>query len=331
VADRAEPRIERAFLALISALQNSFRLKELEAELATGNLSGAEQLLDVESQMDALAIGRGLPLGKESLLDVLRDAFWAGAKAEVFELQDVIVEKVDKKPRLGTEISLDLLNPEAVNFLNGYTLNLIRQVSRDTRLAIRDVILTAFNEGGHPYEQAREIRNLIGLTSRQAQAVRNFRRMLRSGDPTLMREALERALRDKRFDSTVLRAIESQSRIPKERAERMVQRFAERMLNYRARNIARTESIRASVAGQQELWRQAVGQGLLKPERTRKKWIVTPDDRLCPICRPIPGRNKGGVRLDESFATDIGPVDAPPAHPSCRCALGLVFLKRGEA
>jgi len=327
-ADRSAGKIERAFLLLVQVVKDRIVLKDLAEKLEQGDLTGAEQLVDVENAMEQAALGKGVPVGEPGLQDALQIAFHAGAKAELEALADVPIEKAAKKPRLGAELSLNLLNPEAVAFLQGYTMNLIRQVSLQTRLAIRDVILTAFNEGGHPYEQAREIRNLIGLTQSQAAAVRRFRQMLQSGDPAKMREVLERTLRDHRFDSTVMRAIQVQTTIPKEKVVTMVDRYYQRYLTYRAQTIARTESIRASCAGQQELWRQAQQQQLLDPERTRRKWIITPDDRLCEYCKAIRALNPDGVRLDEEFVTEDGSVDQPPAHPRCRCAFGLFFPER---
>lgn len=88
----------------------------------------------------------------------------------------------------------------------------------------------------------------------------------------------------------------------------------------RAETIARTETISASVNGQQELWDQAVEEGLLTGTESQE-WIITPDDRLCPICEAIEGQT---VPLGEPFVTDDGEVDGPPAHPRCRCAVGLV-------
>lgn len=87
----------------------------------------------------------------------------------------------------------------------------------------------------------------------------------------------------------------------------------------RAEVIARTEVQRASNQGQLEAWDQATEEGLLTGTET-KEWIVTPDDRLCPICEPLDGKNVG---LNENFDVDGDSIDGPPAHPNCRCTLGL--------
>jgi SPP1 gp7 family putative phage head morphogenesis protein len=90
----------------------------------------------------------------------------------------------------------------------------------------------------------------------------------------------------------------------------------------RAESIARTETIAASNRGQQEAWSQATSAGLLTGDE-QQEWITTPDDRLCPVCESMDGQVVG---LDESFTDDEGNAyDGPPAHPNCRCALGLVM------
>jgi len=87
----------------------------------------------------------------------------------------------------------------------------------------------------------------------------------------------------------------------------------------RAETIARTESMRAANEGQSQLWDQATEAGLLTGNE-KQEWIVTPDDRLCPICEPMDGVTVG---LDEMFDVDGDQIDGPPAHPNCRCTLGL--------
>jgi SPP1 gp7 family putative phage head morphogenesis protein len=89
----------------------------------------------------------------------------------------------------------------------------------------------------------------------------------------------------------------------------------------RAEVIARTETMTAANEGQSLLWDQAVEDGLLTGKE-QQVWIVTPDDRLCPICEPMDGEQVG---LDEAFDVDGEEIDGPPAHPNCRCTTGLVL------
>lgn len=212
----------------------------------------------------------------------LQNAFDAAAKASVLQLPKA----------LQLQASFDLLNPRSVAFLRQYKLDLITQLTGSTREGIRELLISSFEEGIPPRAIARRIKEQIGLTRRQVVAVRNFRQMLLS-----------------------------EGRKPAQ-VDRMVNKYARRQLRYRSENIARTETIRAANAGQNELWRQMRQDNLL-PADVKRKWIVTPDDRLCPICRPIPGMNEGGVPLGAAFETPSGMKSMPPAHPQCRCAVAL--------
>lgn len=89
----------------------------------------------------------------------------------------------------------------------------------------------------------------------------------------------------------------------------------------RADLIARTETMKASNAGQAAAWDQAVEEGVLTGEETQE-WITTPDDRLCPICEPMDGKQ---APLGGFFDVDGDQVDGPPAHPRCRCTIGLTL------
>lgn len=88
----------------------------------------------------------------------------------------------------------------------------------------------------------------------------------------------------------------------------------------RAELIARTETMKAANAGQQEAWDQAVDDGLLTGDE-KQVWITAPDERLCPICDEMDGQE---IALGESFDVDGEELDGPPAHPNCRCTVGLV-------
>jgi len=81
----------------------------------------------------------------------------------------------------------------------------------------------------------------------------------------------------------------------------------------------------ASNQGQQELWKQATDSGLMDPQYAHRTWLNTGDDRLCPICAPIPAMNPEGVEMDKPFRTPKGETMNPPQHPACRCTTALIF------
>jgi hypothetical protein len=77
--------------------------------------------------------------------------------------------------------------------------------------------------------------------------------------------------------------------------------------------------MQAANDGQLDAWDQAQEAGLLTGDE-KKEWITTPDDRICPICDDMDGEQVG---LDEEFDVDGDSLDGPPAHPNCRCTVGL--------
>jgi SPP1 gp7 family putative phage head morphogenesis protein len=283
---------------------------DLEQALLSGDPNTVAVVLNLEEEISAALAGANLGPEVETVKQAVEQIFRDGAAAAMAKLPKTVA----------AEVSFDLLNPRAIEFLRAYEFELIREISSGTQVGIRDVMERAFTEGMHPRKAAREIRGLIGLTERQSQAVRRFEEALASGNKAQLREALSRGLRDRRFDPTLRRALDEDIILSKDQIERMSQRYYERYLKHRAEVIARTEAIRASVEGQQELWRQGADQGVI-PQNVLRRWVTAADERVCPICGPLHGEKTG---LEESFDGFF----APPAHPMCRCAVVLEFPRR---
>jgi hypothetical protein len=309
VADRMAPRLRQAFLDAVAAAGSSLSIKAIADAIDKGDSARVIELLD--GRFRSALEGIGLTTGTASVRDAVQATFAASAKAAAGQLPS----------KISTELSFNMLNPEAVRAIERYTFDLIREITADTRQAIQQVVLRAFREGGHPYEQAREIKGLIGLTARQERAIANYRSALESGQASDLRAALDRALRDGRYDRSLLRAIEEQQGLPAAKVDALVERYRARYVQYRAQTIARTESIRASSAGRRELWRQAKEQGLLDDD-ARRRWISSGDDRECDVCSGLDDEEAG---LDEEFSPGI--MEPPDPHPDCRCSLSLVFGK----
>ncbi len=201
----------------------------------------------------------------------------------------------------------DRTNPRAVEWARDRSSKLVREITRETRAAIRATIARAFEQGLPPRRAARLLRSVVGLTERQAGWVLDLEEAIANGNP-----------------GTLVKAGKTRVRIPKGGAnssfiQRASDRYAQRLHRARTLLIARTETIAASNQGQIMLWSQAVQRGELKSDTTRE-WITTPDDRLCPYCMAMDGQTRG---LEEQFNSDLGSVDAPPLHPACRCAIGV--------
>lgn len=182
-----------------------------------------------------------------------------------------------------------LINPQAVRAARTDSARLVTEITNSTRRGLQAVVQQAFTEGIPPKQLAKLIRPMVGLTERQAKAVLNRRaKRIEAG-----------------WDAA--------------RVEKDVAAYAERVRMRRAVTIARTETVKASVDGQVDAWREAQRQGLLPP-RALQQWLVTPDDKLCPECSQMTGPRArapiGGV-----FLTPLGARTGPPMHPNCRCAV----------
>ena len=192
----------------------------------------------------------------------------------------------------GLEMSFDITNPRAVQAARTLGAELVTNVSNTTRTTIRNLIADVI-EGNQSLAEAKKIiRQRAGLLPQHAEAVKRYR------------------------DNLVTSGTKAQQ------ANKMADKYARRLLKYRAEMIARTEVSRAMSLGQTETWNQARDNDLIPPD-TLRVWITTPDERLCSICGPMDGET---ATLDGVWDTMNGQVSYPSAiHPQCRCSSGLVF------
>ena len=178
------------------------------------------------------------------------------------------------------------------NFAETVVANLVTQVSEGTKLAIRGIIDKMFEEGFSARVAATRIRGMLGLTVPQAKTLLRF----------------EDELRELQTSAAAI--------------EELLAKRVKKMIRQRAIMISRTEGIRAVSEGQASVWKAAVDEGVIDAGQERF-WIVVDDERNadCPICPPMQGQVRG---LTEAFETGTGAaIDMPPAHPSCRCVIGL--------
>lgn len=220
----------------------------------------------------------------------------------------------------GIAATFNAAHPNVILYARTKAARMVVKVPREVKEVIRTVVSWGAERGVTVQQQARAIKEVVGLAPNHAKAPLRLADELRAGDL---------AAASRRFSAAEAASI--RSRIMKGTVDdafidKMTATYTERLISLRATTIARTETLAAANYGQLEGWRQAIDAGLL-PEDSRRFWIVTPSERNppCKICLEIPELNPDGVGMDEPFETSEGPVDYPPApHPNCRCAVGLV-------
>jgi hypothetical protein len=288
IADKLQPKLKRTVLAALNQLD-----EPAQAALMAAIESG---------QMDKIMAQLAGTMGDDAagqLAAVYREVFAGAANLQGAEFN----------------LSFDIANPRAVRWAEQNAAALVTSVNSQTRNALRDIVVRGIQDGMAPRVQAREMRSLIGLSRRDATAADN---MLRG----LLDTGVDEDLALRRFG-----------------------RYRDKLLRARAETIARTETIRAANMGQRAAWDSAADAGMLQRDTTRMVWIATEDSRTCAICAVLDGQTVG---FDESFhvteqATGFDQEDGeffvsgtkpvsggprtertPPAHPRCRCAVGLV-------
>lgn len=307
VADKMAPKLRQAYLDAVAAAASSVSLAALAEAIERGDSSSVITMLG--SSFAGALEGKGLAADITSLRDAIQATYAAGAKAATGELP----------VSMSTELSFNLLNPNAVKALDSAVAEMVQDATVETKAAVQAIISRGFQAGESAAEMASDIRDVIGLSAQQERALASYRASLEAGDSTGLRDALSRAMRDGRYDRSLLSALDNQTGLGAKQIEKLVDRYQQRMRTYRANSVARTASVRASNAGQRETWRQAKEQGLIGDDAERE-WEASGDDRTCNKCDGLDGQTAG---IDEEFAPGI--MQPPDPHDFCRCTTKLKF------
>ncbi len=189
----------------------------------------------------------------------------------------------DATSTLSTVWGKDAVNRWAVQWARSHSARLVTLINAEQRAVIQQATTRVMQADWTTQKAARHLRQVIGLNR---QGERRLARFATSG-----------------------------------KGEPQIARFRTKLINERAETIARTETVSAANHGQLRAWREARAEGFM-PVTAEKRWTVTADDRLCPVCAPMAGEQ---VSLDGLFT---GGVECPPRHPRCRCALVTAAPKR---
>jgi len=122
---------------------------------------------------------------------------------------------------LRAKVPFDKLNPEAVKAADKICAEMVREVTGETKKALRSYISAGIREGKSMDRIARELRPLVSLTKHQTDSVVNYRNLLREKSP----------------------------RLPEKSVNKKVERYAAKTQRRRVQTIARTEAARAQNTG----------------------------------------------------------------------------------
>ena len=200
-------------------------------------------------------------------------AFYEAGEAQLVDLGKI----------LGMGVSFDLKSPEAIAWIEKYGASQVKYVNATTKVTIRQISNLGLSQGLSPAEQSKLIKQYVGLLPQHAIAVQTYQDgLLRSGTDEIT-------------------------------VQRLADKYAAKLLKWRADTIGLTESHTATNEGSRQAIENAVDRGVLSKEDWEQEWLVAADDRLCDLCEAMAGTHAeiGGEFPDGS--------DGPPKHPRCRC------------
>ncbi len=311
-----EPRLQRAFLDSIYNLRDTAHVDQIVRMLEAGDVNGALRAVGID------------PIAFRPFDQSIAQAFEAGGNATA----SVIPIAVDSAG-FRTVFQFAVRNLEAESWLRQYSGQLIRAITDDQLVAVRNFLTAGLAEGANPRTTALDLvgrvsratgkreGGVIGLTSSQEEWTRNYAAELASDNPLA---ALDRELRDKRFDRTVARAAKEGRALTASEIEPMVKSYRNRALQYRAETIARKETITSLHTAQELAVDQAIAAGAIDRTKLIFVWHTAHDSRVRQTHRSMDGQvRKDGV----PFTTGSGASLRYPGDPmgpaseviGCRC------------
>lgn len=298
LADRVEPGLRDAFLRMARAM-------------------APDQIADLVRLLEDGAVDEAVDL-------VMRQS---GTRAAIADVRATYARAVialsraaavDLGRALRITVAAPVLSPPLVSAVRRWEDAAFARVLEDVREGLRETIATEVARGLGPRQVAVALKGAIGsggLTAYDARIIASFRAALEEGR---FADALGRTIRDKRFDRTLQRLAQGGKLTPAQ-VEKMVAAYRRKLVAWRAETFARTAAIQAANEASAVAWHEAVASGAIPAAEVRRYWVIAEDERTCKVCDGIAKAHPLGVGLAEPF----GKIQAPPAHPSCRCTVWI--------
>jgi len=276
------PNFGRAFTKAVDAGESA-RLESLISELERDVRDAFLQFLrdtTSEDMVSAVAdrLERGDVQGALDLINVHIEAM-GGTFPRIFidaataETSALIGQVRPLQPTVG--VTFDPSYPAAADLMRANKLEFVTRFTDTQAAATRAALAEALDTGAGIQDTARAFRESIGLTEDQVRAVNSYERLLRANS----RLALDRVLRDRRFDPTVERAVQTGEPLSEDQINLMVDRYRARALASRAETLARTETIKTMSQAQDAAMEQTMAAAKIEPGRVEQTWNTIIDGR----------------------------------------------------
>lgn len=326
--EQFEPEIRAAFLAAIEDIVDNIELGPLIAALRANDINAALRALHI----DAAAFWQ--------LERVITAAFEAGGSSMRLTMP---VIRDTSGIRIG--VRFDPSDPAAADRIRRHGANLVTRIVEDQRTSLRKAISEGLDKGINPRTVGIEIAGtvdartgrrtggIVGLTNSQREFVANAREELSGTSTSQLENYLTRQARDRRFDATVRKAIETGKPIDPATVQKIVGRYHDSLLKMRADMITRTETMQAVNLGRFESSRQTMRDAGITEDQVTRTWRSTKDKRTRDTHRAMDGQQVTG--FDQPFRSPSGAGLRYPGDPEaplseviqCRCVVTVSIKK----
>jgi len=284
IAVEHEGRFTRSLLRLFDQIATSTLLKDLRKNLA-------DPAMTVEGVVQSIPWFNAADPESVKFWMQFSETLETASLAVMEDAGNATLKRQKIPLRFSVEKAADPIppNPFSVRWAQSNAAANLEAISTTGQKTVRQAIVRGLEQGTNPSVVAEGIESSIGLTARQeAAAERLFETQRTAG-------------------------------INVKQARKNITGYKRQLKKQRAVMIARTETIKAESQGMKDAWQLADEQGMI-PQGTVRIWIALQDDAICPICEDL---DEQSAPIRGTFDSIEGPIEAPPAHPSCRCTLTL--------
>jgi len=300
-----------------------------DAIRAAYDLIPPESLLNAVETADTAGYARtvltALTEAAEDLQDVLLESFVASGETSAIDLgrelsrQYTRVGKADapSPSDVALRFRFNATDPRATAWAQTEAGRLITNMAASEQAMFRQLVEQSFVESRTVQTTASSIFQQL-QTVTPSPGARDFAEAL-GGNLNGLTTRYEQAVMNRVAnvaDDLAKRGITGTKALDRMRKEG--DKYATKLRRTRSRTIARTERMMAHNQARLLSYQQAIDAGIMSREHSRKVWSTGPFD-VCPICVSMSGTE---AKVADPFTLPNGSqVQAPPAHPNCRCTL----------
>lgn len=295
IADELEPTLREEFLAAVQDIASSIAQDILVRAIADQ---------DVAAILDALQLD-------EKFWWPLKEAIRSGFNKAGLSTLKALVSSSPRARGFALRARWEGDNPRAAYWAATRSSTLVKEIVSDQKLAIREVLLKAFEDRTPPREIAVQLAGkvnkttgrreggVLGLRSDQIAFSTRVRERVGGGVPDWnWYKGLKS--RDKRLDAAVRKAWEAGKPLDQAHLSKVIKAIENNLLKQRAEMVARTEALAAVRRAQFEAVQQQIDAGILKKENVTKVWSATMDERTRDSHKEL---NNVSIPFDKPFVS----------------------------